>query len=140
MGASLAADSKAWSEKAVTTNDYLTHWDGGGENLFYENTPGEYTPAKVWTCMQNAMEAWYDEINLLSPGYFDSPTPAFQAGHFTQIVWVSSTEAGCGYATGPDPSGSGNYICHVTCRWSPLGNDFNGYADNIKAPGGAGCS
>ena len=64
-----------------------------------------------------ALESWYNEVtsyNFLQPGW--NPN----AGHFTQVVWKSSTQIGCGAA---DCTGySGVLPAYVVCRYSPAGN------------------
>ena len=61
----------------------LTHSDGPyGENLALGYTD------------TGAVDAWYGEIskyNYSNPGFSES------TGHFTQVVWKSAAEIGCGY-------------------------------------------
>jgi len=74
---------------------------------------------------QAAADNWYNEIkdyNFSNPG-FTSGT-----GHFTQLVWKSSTEFGGGIAY--DESGS----AYIVGRYGPPGNISNpGYfSENVK--------
>ncbi|ODV86402.1 hypothetical protein CANARDRAFT_196438, partial [[Candida] arabinofermentans NRRL YB-2248] len=61
-----------------------------------------------------AVKGWYDEIEYYdysNPGYVES------AGHFTQLVWKSSTKLGCGYKN------CGSYYgYYIVCNYSPEGN------------------
>ena len=59
----------------------------------------------MWTTNE-ATKMWYDEVddpgyNFDNPGYNQNPG----AGHFTAIVWKSTTKLGCGVA-GP------YVVCH----------------------------
>lgn len=83
---------------------------GQGENLawYWSSNPAQIVAVLHET--SHASDAWYDEIN--DPGY-DFSNPGFSSGigHFTQMVWASTTKLGCGV--------SGEYL---TCRYSPQGN------------------
>ncbi|KAG7880763.1 hypothetical protein KL906_002137 [Ogataea polymorpha] len=95
---------------AYTCNGELVHsgnsLDGQslGENLAYG-----YNFATA-----GAVDAWYDEINQYNysdPGYSEA------TGHFTQLVWKSSTEVGCAYKY------CGSYLgYYIVCNYLPIGN------------------
>jgi|307.fasta_scaffold360476_1 hypothetical protein len=75
-----------------------------GENLAWGT--GDFASAA------SSVEQWYNEIrqyNFSAPG-FSSAT-----GHFTQMVWRSSTQLGCAMA---NCSGETLWVC----RYSPAGN------------------
>ena len=69
-------------------------------------------------------EKWYNEIN--DPGY-DFTNPGFSSGigHFTQVVWVKSTELGMGHAATPDGS------VFTVARYAPAGNFMGQFAENV---------
>jgi uncharacterized protein YkwD len=87
-----------------------------GENLFW-GTAGAYSP-------QSAVASWYEEI-----AEYDFARPNFngQTGHFTQIVWLSSKQLGCGMA-----------LCRsnplLVCRYSPPGNVSGQFSRNVPKP------
>lgn len=60
---------------------------GYGENI-YMASGGNLKGA-------DAVRSWYEEI-----GQYNWNSPSFQGntGHFTQVVWKSSTELGVGFA------------------------------------------
>ena len=66
----------------------------------------DYTPGQ-------ASKVWYDEINEYSyeADKFESLT-----GHFTQMIWKTSTEVGFGYAQQDEST-------VVVAFYSPAGND-----------------
>ena len=55
-----------------------------------------------------ATTAWYNEL----PDYDRNTTNFSKWGHFSQLVWKSTTKLGCGYVACP-----GNKYM-VTCRWA----------------------
>jgi hypothetical protein len=59
-----------------------------------------------------------DEGRLFRPGIFPAVSATrnwADVGHFTQIVWPTTTEIGCGIAS----SASNDYL---VCRYAPTGN------------------
>ena len=69
-------------------------------------------------------EKWYNEID--DPGYdFSNPGWSSGIGHFTQVVWVKSTELGMGHAATSDGS------VYTVARYAPAGNFMGQFADNV---------
>lgn len=93
----LATFAQNWSDRCV-----FEHSRGAyGENLGlgYAN----------WTTV---IDAWYNEVknyNYSKPGFGGN------TGHFTQVVWKSTTQIGCGVQTC-------NNRKLYTCSYSPYGN------------------
>ena len=77
----------------------------------------------------DVVQGWYDEIELLS---FDEPeknwTNKFgEIGHFTAMLWPTSTEIGIGVCRGWNED---DYIC--VCQYTPKGNKLGKMQDYIK--------
>ncbi|XP_044250931.2 uncharacterized protein, partial [Drosophila takahashii] len=90
--------------------------NGFGENIYYgylSNSGGA-----------DAVRAWYNEISLYNWNY---PSYSEQTGHFTQLVWKSSTELGIGVARRGD-------IIYVVCNYNPSGNYENQFRTNVAYP------
>jgi uncharacterized protein YkwD len=87
--------------------------------------------AAGYPSLQAAMHAWYIEKNLYS---HRNPQFANSTGHFTQLVWKSTTKIGCGYVACNGLNGTpGNYL---VCEYNPPGNVVNaGYFKNNVLPG-----
>lgn len=79
---------------------------GFGENMYATSAP-------VANCA-GAVHAWYNEIN-----YFNGKYPAgnwkMESGHFTQVMWHSSTGLGCARTVGCPGS-------ILVCNYKPPGN------------------
>lgn len=73
--------------------------------------------------IEGAVTAWYDEISD-----YDYSNPGFseEAGHFTQLVWKSSTQVGCGVKTCDNAWGD-----YVVCSYSPAGNVIGDFDSNV---------
>jgi uncharacterized protein YkwD len=111
-----SAPSLRWdNELAKFATDYAARCNfkhshaGYGENL-----------AAGYRTVSAAILSWYAEGERYSyqrPGF----TPGL--GHFTQLVWKSSTKLGCGMAACNGKHGTpGNFL---VCEYSPAGNVVN---------------
>ncbi|ODQ79720.1 hypothetical protein BABINDRAFT_28095, partial [Babjeviella inositovora NRRL Y-12698] len=108
----MATYANNYGNSAYHCNGVLVH--SGGP--YGENLAAGYSTV-------GAVEAWYDEIanyNFADPG-FSSNT-----GHFTQLVWKSSTQLGCAYIDCTTIWGE-----YVICEFAPPGNINGEYAQNV---------
>lgn len=108
--ATLAEGARVWARKCK-----FQHSSGAyGENL----AMGAPLSAK------GAVRLWYDEVSSYnySSGAFSART-----GHFTQVIWKSSTQLGCGKAQ------CGGQTLYV-CRYSPPGNYSGEFVENVPRP------
>ncbi|KPM45214.1 hypothetical protein AK830_g1354 [Neonectria ditissima] len=104
---SLANDAQEWATHLVSVGS-LTHSSGSGqgENLYMSS--GDDSP------FANAAKMWIDEKSSYS-GQAIGEGDFSSYGHYTQIVWKSSTKVGMAVA-------SGNGQTYVVARYSPAGN------------------
>lgn len=103
----VAATAQAWAEHLRDTeNCGLVHASGTGYGENLASGSGKMTPTR-------AVELWANE----KANYTYNPKYAFMSntGHYTQIVWRTSVQIGCGSAM----CGNSTVIC---CRYSPAGN------------------
>ncbi len=69
----------------------------------------------------------YDEGNYYN---YQSPGFSHETGHFTQLVWKSTTSVGCAQCGG---RGAQWYETYVVCNYKPPGNVVSGnqFQDNV---------
>jgi len=114
------------NQDAQTWADYLARVDkfehapwadrnGQGENLARFSRSSD-------TVGQQSTTMWYNEVANYD---FNNPVFGMNTGHFTQVVWVKSTELGVGVAT----SASGKV--YVVARYLPSGNWSGQFATNV---------
>lgn len=130
---SLQKLAEDWTEKLRTTkNCKMIHSPatlrrnvGGfnyiGENLYYYFSSESFSITKVHA--EKSVLSWYEEIAdfQYSPGGVLCPLRGGKGmiGHFTQVMWDTSTNLGCGYALC-----NGNKLVLISCNYGPGGN-FN---------------
>ncbi|KAF9567048.1 hypothetical protein EC968_003517 [Mortierella alpina] len=113
-----------WNEAAATWgNDWLQrcefrHSDGGpysyGENL-----------AAGYSDFKSAIDAWYGEYIYYD---FNMPGFAMNTGHFTQVVWKSTTSIGCAKKECPRWT---IYICNYDPAGNIVSDDNAHFIDNV---------
>ncbi|KAK1998701.1 PR-1-like protein [Colletotrichum falcatum] len=103
----LAADAQEWATHLLSVGS-LTHsqTDNQGENLYMQSNKDSPNA--------NAANAWISEKSAYN-GEAISSTNYMGFGHYTQIVWKSTTKVGLAVAT----NSQGTY---VVARYSPPGN------------------
>jgi len=112
----LATDARTYAEHLATTGksdhpsaEWVAAHPMSPEG---ENIAGRYgTPSTV--SMAQEMQGWIAEKNVFQG--LPSATGDNAVGHYTQMIWKSTTQVGCATATG------NNYDVLV-CRYIPPGN------------------
>jgi glioma pathogenesis-related protein 2 len=111
----LAAAAQSWANGCSKGHSAPNTRPNQGENLAWGS--GSFATAS------SSVDRWYNEdsqYNFSAPGFSNA------TGHFTQMVWRSSREVGCGSAV------CGGETFWV-CRYSPAGNITNPgqFAQNV---------
>lgn len=108
-----------WAEQLARTGK-MQHRPNSqyGENIYYgwSSRPGFDVNGEA------PVQAWYDEVkdyNYNNPGF------SGRTGHFTQVVWKSSTQLGCGKAKSSDGK------VFVVCNYNPPGNYQGQFPQNV---------
>lgn len=108
--AQIAAVAQAWADQCV--------WQHSGNRSYGENlamaTSGYRTAGQM-------VQDWYNEIGQYN---FGAGQYSDQTGHFTQVVWRSSTKLGCGIA-----SCNGNDL--LVCNYAVPGNIQGQFQQNV---------
>lgn len=89
-----------------------------GENLYGYSGPGQN-----WGAAVNAWTSEAKSYNYGNPGFSGS------TGHFTAVVWRSTRYVGCGYTSCPG-------LSIYSCRFSPPGNYYGQFSQQVKPPRG----
>jgi hypothetical protein len=121
----ISAFAQEYSLYLVTNNLFQhSNKEGYGENLaYFQGYPNE-----MMTLIKKSIDLWYDEIKLYNfnyPGY--SPS----TGHFTCLVWKSSTRFGMGYSFNNDTK-----VVDITMNTAPPGNIIGQFQQNVSQPNG----
>jgi uncharacterized protein YkwD len=122
----LNAEAQAWAEHMLTT-DNMAHAPADQRPNQGENLAWSMSSAGV-DLVQGTVDgviAWYNEIRDYDWSEHEAHTGVI--GHFTQLVWVDSTELGIGAVLSDD----GTQI-YVVARYRNPGNYLGSFANNVK--------
>jgi len=127
----LAGIAAQIAASCVYAHDTSTGGGGYGQNIGAGSPPSDI-PSMISDLMYN------DEINYY-PGYGGEPDMSnFEKwGHFSQIVWKSTTGVGCAtqYCPGGLANAGGGVSPYFTvCNYGPAGNFGGQYGANVLAP------
>ena len=106
----LAQEAEAYAQELARRHrfEHARDRNGHGENLYWYS-------ATTNTPMSDASKSWYDEIEVYR--YRKCCGPNFsETGHYTQMVWHSTTAVGIGVAV------SSRGETYVVARYNPTGN------------------
>lgn len=113
---SLARDAEKWAQSFVneTSNPPKQSTVGEGENLLIGDVVSGIS----------VTQEWYDEVKQTNPiGEVYTYSP--KTGHYTQLVWKSTTKLGCAQAA--LKSGQNLWVC----RYSPAGNRDGEFSQQV---------
>ncbi len=114
----LAQDASAWADHLVEQESCkMVHSDSGqGENLFWASPVywSERDTAVQPVTPEDVVESWASEQQVYD--YARNTCLGPMCGHYTQIVWETTTEVGCAKRICP------NNAQVWVCRYSPPGN------------------
>jgi len=131
----LHASSLQWAEHLANTGRFHHSGADAGENLAWGSP--EYSAI-------DAVKSWYHEVNNYNPATAGSTTE-LPVGHFTQVVWKSSTKIGCASVktTNPQSHGTGDiWVCQYTPKgnWYMSGKKVEYYTKNVGSLTSATCT
>jgi hypothetical protein len=112
----VAKVAQAWAGDLRRRGCAFEHSAGSayGENLAFMAPAGIGTPESV-------VEGWYGEVDSYD---FRGGRFSFETGHFTQLVWASTTQLGCGRV---ECKGGEIWVCN----YAPPGNARGEFKANV---------
>jgi uncharacterized protein YkwD len=113
----LQYSSQTWADKCV-----FQHQSVG--RAFGENLYALFGPQTRSYVLYDAAQLWYSEHKLYN---YSNPVFSTSTGHFTQMVWKSSTSFGCGVSFCQSPL----KMWFVVCRYFPAGNVIGDFSKNV---------
>ncbi|CAR29972.1 hypothetical protein ZYGR_0AD06630 [Zygosaccharomyces rouxii] len=114
--------SLEWDDELANyAQNYADKYDCSGD-LVHSNGPYGENLA-VGYDDEGTIDAWYDEIKKYS---FSDPVFSESTGHFTQLVWKSSTKVGCG-----SKQCGGSVGKYIICNYNPAGNFIGDFSQNV---------
>lgn len=118
--------SQRWAEHIASINEPEHNTNIlYGENLavFYIRLESGST-IDVTEYALEGVQLWYNEIEYYN---FNDPKFDVSTGHFTQLVWNSSTQVGLGAA-------ANNMALYIVANFFPTGNMQNRFRENVGLP------
>jgi uncharacterized protein YkwD len=115
----LAASSQKWADQLAASGCNMKHSTGpNGENIYWagaaQKTDGTSSMQKITE--QNVVDAWGNEVNDYN---YESNSCHSVCGHYTQVVWKSTSEVGCGAVLCSDKAQI--WVCQYTARGNMVG-------------------
>lgn len=117
----VAAGAAQWASNLAGSCN-LVH-GSSGENLAWTSVNGDFAGA-----LRTAINMWYNEVSKYTYSNSD-PANFAEVGHFTQVVWRSSTALGCAVQACANNRGT-----IVVCRYTPPGNVLGQFGSNVLPP------
>lgn len=125
--------AQEWAEHLLKNGTFYHRPDNiYGENIYFY-TASFYLDDKA--SIKKAVDAWYDEIDFYKS--FDKEptveelTTGNPTGHFTQVVWNSTTNVGLGIAR---QDSENSHLVVVVANYAPGGNVLGRFKDNVSRP------
>lgn len=113
----------SWSDELASyAQNYADDYDCSGSLTHSGGPYGENLAIGYGTT--GAVDAWYSEIKDYS---FSNPDYSSSTGHFTQVVWKSTTKVGCGIK-----QCGGVWGDYIICSYDPAGNMLGTFASNVE--------
>jgi uncharacterized protein YkwD len=112
----LTASAQQWADQLARSGCRIKHSTGAnGENIYWAGAAqrSDGTSSRQEITEQNVVDAWGNEVKDYD---YASNSCHGVCGHYTQVVWKSTAEVGCGMTFCSDKAQI--WVCH----YSPRGN------------------
>lgn len=134
----LAGYAQITAQGCVFAHDMSEGGGGYGQNLASWGSTGDIDDKQLEAARRGVTDQWYnDEMeNWTFYGLANPPsgTNLDSWGHYTQLIWKSSTKVGCYTAKCPAGTVLSMQSWYTVCNYSPPGNFGGRYAENVLKP------
>ncbi|KAL6866819.1 CAP domain-containing protein [Trichoderma novae-zelandiae] len=134
----LAGYAQITAQGCVFAHDMSEGGGGYGQNLASWGSTGDIDDKQIESARRGVTDQWYnDEMeNWTFYGLANPPSGSnLDAwGHYTQLIWKSSTKVGCYTAKCPAGTVLSMPSWYTVCNYSPPGNFGGRYAENVLKP------
>ncbi|XP_044009945.1 venom allergen 5-like [Aphidius gifuensis] len=113
---SIAEVAQRWASQCSFGHDQCrnTETEQAGQNVASKSASNGYISS-----MTDLVTMWYDEVDKFNPQGVYSYKFSMSTGHYSQLVWGTTTNIGCGVAKYFDGQW---YNTYLVCNYSPPGN------------------
>lgn len=134
----LAGYAQTIAEGCVFAHDMTQGGGGYGQNLASFGSTGNIDDLQIESGRRGVTDQWYND-EMENWTYYGQSNPPSGSnldawGHFTQVVWKSSTKVGCYTAKCPAGTVLSFPSWYTVCNYSPPGNFGGEYAENVLPP------
>lgn len=134
----LAQYAENTAKGCVFAHDMNQGNGGYGQNLASWGASGDISGKQIETAAAGITDQWYND-EMMNWSFYGSDNPPAGSdlhawGHFTQVVWKSSTKLGC--ATVQCDAGTVLSLpsWYTVCNYNPPGNFGGEYGKNVLEP------
>jgi len=118
----LAKIAQRWAEQCITGHDSNGRKSDGtsvGQNYAMSGRMAQPNQEMMEQSAVNRVQRWYNEVKLFNPSAISPFRGSSATGHYSQVVWASSHQIGCGFVA--YPKGRFNHMITI-CNYAPAGN------------------
>ncbi|KAL6697497.1 PR-1-like protein [Trichoderma pleuroticola] len=131
----LAGYAQTIAEGCVFAHDMTQGGGGYGQNLASWGSTGDIDDLQIESARRGITDQWYND-EMENWTFFGQSNPPSGSdldkwGHFTQLVWKSSTKVGCYTAKCPAGTVLSMPSWYTVCNYGPPGNFGGEYAENV---------
>jgi pathogenesis-related protein 1 len=110
----LAAIAQEWANRIAATDEFEHRPQEGPDSSFSNEN------LAIATTVLEGARSWYSERALFRPGTKIDDDNYLEFGHYTQMIWHSTTSVGCGKAVMRRGQYKGQLV--LVCNYDPSGN------------------
>jgi len=128
----VSSNAQEWADTCASQAGNPAHTRPDGSNSYALTPSSGENVAAGHQSPEAAVEAWYDEIT--DPGY--TPGGGFQSGtgHYTALIWKSTTKLGCGQSACASGSPAPVHVCHYADSPGNMGGQYEANVPQSNTP------